>query len=434
MLLEQFRNQRVLILGFGREGQSTYRFLRKKFPDLPLAVADKISSPDAYDDSELTFYFGPDHLKSLVDFQIIIKTPGISPNLPEIRQAKMHGKTIISQTQIFLELCRGKIIGVTGTKGKSTTASLIHHVLQETGVSAILLGNIGIPPLDCLELGDEVSYFVFEMSSHQLVDVIKSPHLAVLQNIVPEHLDYYASFEEYVSAKANIAKFQTSEDCFIFNADFPIPTKIAELTVARKIPFSLRDFDPRIRSRLIGDFNEYNILPATIIGDLLGLPKTQVYEAIESFSPLDHRLQLVGSYRGISFYDAVLSTVPEATISAIEALSDNVCTLICGGHERQQNYQELAQKILRSQIEVVILFPATGQRIWDEIEKANETSKPIKHFFVDNMADAVQLAYQYTNSNTSCLLAPAAPSFTVFKDYIDEAQQYKQWIIELSNL
>lgn len=432
MLLEQIANQPVLILGFGREGRSTYHFLRSRFPDLPLAVADKSRDQTAYDDDRLTFYVGPDYLKSLVDFPIIIKTPGIPPNLPEIRQAKRRGNTITSQTQIFLELCRGKVIGVTGTKGKSTTTSLIQHVLQATGIPAVLLGNIGTPPLDCLELGDEAAYFVFEMSSHQLMDVTRSPHMAVLQNIVPEHLDYYTDFDEYVSAKANIARFQTAEDYFIFNADFPIPTEIAELTTARKLPFSLQDFDPKIKSRLIGDFNKYNILPATIIGDLLALPKDQVYAAIADFSPLEHRLQLVGVYRGISFYDAALSTVPEATISAIEALGDTVCTLICGGYERQQNYRELARKILRSQIEVVILFPTTGQRIWAEIEQANETAKPIRHFFVDNMGDAVKLAGQYTRSNMSCLLAPAAPSFAVFRDYVDEAQQYKQRIVELA--
>lgn len=404
--------KKVLILGYGREGQSTHKFLSSCFPHLEIATADQKD--------------GPDYLAKIANHQIIIKTPGISPHLPEVSQAIKSGKLVTSQTQLFLELCPGKIIGVTGTKGKSTTTSLIYHVLSQNNIPAVLLGNIGNPPLDYLDQGDKNTYFVFEMSSYQLMDVTKSPHIAVLQAIYADHLDYHKDFQEYKNAKLNITKFQTADDYLICQTD-DIPTH------AQKILFSLSDYDPEIKTHLLGNHNKLNILPSIIIGKLLDLTQENIYSAISTFQPLETRLQSCGTFKGITFYADTLATIPEATIAAIDTLSPS--TLIAGGHDRHQNYAQLAQKILSSGISTLILFPVTGNSIKTSLlsaSKGRTLKESPKMFSVNSMQEAVSLAFKHTPSGKICLLSPAAPSFTLFKDYKDEAQQYQQQILEHS--
>jgi UDP-N-acetylmuramoylalanine--D-glutamate ligase len=440
-ILDQItRLDKVLILGLAREGQSTYNFLHSKFPNLQIDTADQKD--------------GPDYLKHLQNYKLIIKTPGINPHKPEILAAFKKGVVFTSHTQIFFELCPGKIIGVTGTKGKSTTSSLINYVLSQNHIKSILVGNIGKPALDYLNEITSETWVVMELSSYQLMDMTVSPHIAVLQNIYPDHLDYHESFGEYVEAKRNIARFQKPDDYFIYNNDFPLPAQTAELTPAHKLPLSLLDYDQKISTRLLGDHNKYNILPSIVIGKLLKIPRENIYSAIASFLPLDTRLQLVGTVRNIRFYEDTLATIPEATIAAIDALHSDVGTLIAGGHERKQDYSNLANKILNSGIKNLIIFPATGPRLAEEINKQVQSARAqpdagnrkvadprpgdSEHvpaapamFYTESMSEAVKFALDHTASGKICLLSPAAPSFTLFKDYRDEGAQYRQAIKNL---
>jgi len=405
MILDQISLlDKILILGFAREGQSTQNFLKKRFPRLQIDTADQKDDPN--------------YLSRLSDYKIIIKSPGISPHKPEIEDASKKGVVCTSQTQLFFDLCPGKIIGVTGTKGKSTTASLIYHVLSQNNIKSVMLGNIGKPALDYLDEINKDTWVVMELSSYQLLDLNKSPHIAVLQHIYPDHLDYHKDFSEYKNAKLNITKFQTSSDYLITAKDFP--------TKAKKIIIKPQPVD----SQLLGTHNLYNIQPSIIIGDILGLPKEKILSAIKSFIPLDTRLTKGATVKDITFYEDTLATIPEATIAAIDALSSGVKTLIAGGYERKQKYSKLANKILNSGVSTLILFPATGERIWEEVKKV-QTSE-IKHFFVNSMSEAVKLAYENTPKGGIVLLSPGAPSFTLFKDYRDESAQYRSAIKNLS--
>jgi len=411
---------KILILGFAREGQSTKNFLHKRFPDLQIDTADQKD--------------GPDYLKHLRDYQIIVKTPGIPPHLPEIISAKKSGVFFTSQTQIFFELCPAKIIGVTGTKGKSTTASLIHHVLSTNGIPCHLVGNIGRPALDYLDDIKKDDWVVMELSSYQLMDLQKSPHIAVLQNIYPDHLDYHTDFTEYQNAKLTITKYQTPADYLITAID--IPTKAKKIIIKPE----------PIESQLLGRHNLYNIQPAIIIGKLLKIPKEEILAAIKTFEPLDTRLTKVGVVNGVIFYEDVLATIPEATIAALDAFPSGVTTLIAGGHERKQNYSELAHKILDTGIKSLVLFPATGVRIEQALKNLSplpagrqdppllnqERGAGVRCYHVTSMNEAVQLAFSHTASGEIVLLSPAAPSFTLFKDYRDESSQYRAAIQKLS--
>ena len=238
MTLEELAKQSILILGFGTEGQATYEFLRRRWPSKPIGIADRRSIAELpadlaeriRNDRAAMLNFGEHYLEALKSspVDVIIKTPGIPATIDAIAAARDSGSKLTSHSQIFLSnYPRERVIGVTGTKGKSTTSSLIHHILECAGIPAELVGNIGLPPLARIDSVSTDTYFVHEFSSHQLAEIETSPHIAVILNIVPEHLDYYASFEEYVAAKENITKFQTPDDFLVFAADYPIPTAIA---------------------------------------------------------------------------------------------------------------------------------------------------------------------------------------------------------------
>jgi UDP-N-acetylmuramoylalanine-D-glutamate ligase len=257
MVLSELESKTVLILGFGTEGQATYQYLRKHFPSKPLSIADQRGITEfpqsvihrIQEDLTLTINFGPRYLDSAdaYNYEIIIKTPGIPASLPAIARARKAGCILTSHSEIFLSnYSRERVIGITGTKGKSTTTALIHHILKSAGIPAELVGNIGQPPLPLIDDLNQDTYFVHEFSSHQLAEIDISPHIAVLLNIVPEHLDYYATFEEYVAAKEKITKFQTASDFLVYAADHPIPSAIAERTKAALRPFHTSDDISRI--------------------------------------------------------------------------------------------------------------------------------------------------------------------------------------------
>ena len=447
MTLDELGSKSILLLGFGTEGQATYGFLREKWPEKLLSIADMRTIDEfpgdvvaqIQSDPALHLNFGPRYLDSADGYNcdVIIKTPGIPASIDAIARARQAGRKLTSHSQIFLDnYPREKVIGITGTKGKSTTASLIHHILKSSGAASVLVGNIGQPPLALIDTVSTNTYFVHEFSSHQLAEVETSPHIAVLLNIVPEHLDYYATFEEYVAAKENIAKFQTADDFLIFAADYPIPNAIAGRSKARLMPFGVNDGIDRIPDisdvPLPGKFNLLNVMAAVTAASLCGVQPSAIRDAVRTFQTLPHRLEPVGTYKGITFYDDSIATVPAATLAALEALGSGVQTLILGGHERNLDFSELGQR-LPSNIKTVILFPPTGLRIWTAIETNSRNAVLPAAFFVRDMEQAVKIAYEKTEQGRICLLSPASPSFGAFKDYRERGDFFKAFVRKSSN-
>ncbi len=361
LLLEKYKDQiSILILGMGREGQATKKLL-KKF-NIKFSTADTTKKD----------YLG--------NYDVIIKSPGI-PYLPEIEKAKGQGKIITSATQIFFDLYKGKIIGVTGTKGKSTTASLIYAVLKAGGLDVQIVGNIGKPALQLL---NENSIVVYELSSFQLADLSSSPHIAVVTNIYQDHLDYHGSFENYKKAKENIFKYQTEKDYLIKKSGVEAAKEVAKI---------------------------------------FKIPQEKINKAISEFKSLPHRLELVGEIKGIKFYNDSLATNPHATIYGLKKLGDDVQTLIAGGFDRGIDYSILGPAIDNSEIKNLILFPTTGEKI------GNAVKKDINKFNVSSMKEAVKLAFEKTSPGKICLLSPASASFNMFTDYEDRGNQFKKEIL-----
>lgn len=417
------KTKEILILGLGKEGSDSFKFLKKVFPNKVLGVGDRLDFENLNakiqkllkSERKNKRHLGKDYLKALKNYDIIIKSPGVPPKI--IKPFLTKKQQVISQTEIFFDNCPGKIVGITATKGKSTTASLIYNVLKQGGVKAHLVGNIGRPVLNLLLSATPKDVYVYELSSHQLFDLKKSPQIAVFLNVFPEHLDYYRSFQEYAKAKANITKYQNKNDFLVYNQEDELVTEIAKKSKAKKIP--IKD-----------QYYQLNRNAARALGKIFKIPKTTIAAAINNFKGLAHRLEPVGTFKGITFYNDSLSTIPETTIAALDFLGDKVQTIFLGGFDRGLDFKNLAKRILKSKIKTVILFPTTGKRIWKEIlqQTQGKSSKLPNHFFADNMPEAVRIAYRETERDKISLLSTASPSFSIFIDYKEKGNLFKRYV------
>lgn len=445
MDLSIYNGKKILILGLGREGVDSLRFFLDNCPKNEIGIADSSNMDNLSEPAknliaknpDIKTFLGENYLLSLESYDVVVKTPGIPIHLPEIEQAYARGK-ITSQTEIFFNLCPGIIVGITGTKGKSTTSSITCAILKRGGAKVQLLGNIGTPMLSYLDGADKESIFVCELSAHQLYNLKKSPHIAVILNIYQEHLDYYNNFREYIRSKANIAIHQSKEDCLIYDSGNLEVKSIASESLARKIAFNEYSWNYAGKTKLIGKFNLENAKVGAIIGRIIGVGDNDINAAIAEFEPLDNRLEFIGNFFGIDCYNDSLSTIQESAVAAIQGLGDRVETLIAGGFDRGQPFEKLAEAVLKGKINTLILFPVTGQRIWREIEKKalvlgeNERLAQIGHYFTDNMDKAVDLAIARTGPGRICLLSAASASFNGFKDYADRGDKFKQSLAKIN--
>lgn len=438
--IERLQDKSILILGFGREGQDNYLFLRKVFPEKFLAIADKKEIKE-FDkktqtalkkDKKLKLYFGKDYLSEIGDYEIILKTPGISQK--ELGSLKPK---IISQTQIFFDNFNGKIIGITGTKGKGTTSSLIYNTLKKAGLNVAIGGNIGHPVLQTLLQKNQPDFFVYELSSHQLQGLKKSPPIAIFLNFFPDHLDYYKTIGEYQRAKKAIYQFQNKNDFFIFNQDDPIAKIFAKKTKAKKISFSLKQkkeiikIIPEKEIPLKGKFNFYNLLASIRVGECLGLKKGAIREGVKTFQPLPHRLEFIGKFQGIDFYNDSMATIPESAVAALEGLGRKVKTLIAGGSDKGSNYQKMGKTIAQNQIKnLILLGQGTGEKIAKESINFSQRlrQKPPQIFPVNSMPEAVKIAFEKTPAHGICLLSPGSASFNLFQSYKERGELFKKSI------
>jgi len=452
--MKEIQGSSILILGYGHEGRSTHRYIATKYPDIKVGIADQKEEIVPVAGSSVSLHLGANYLDSISNYETIIRSPGISIQALQLQKALEAGKHITSETNLFLAEVPGMVIGITGTKGKSTTASLIAHILRTSYQDVRLIGNIGEPALDHLADATYNTVFVAELSSHQLEDVRYSPHIAVVLNIVPEHLDYYGDFERYMQAKSNIVKFQKNEDVVIFNPSHEIVSNICENALSEKVKFSAKEGDeftcfvkngqifireddsiyPLIfinELPIKGPGNLENALAAATTTSLFKISIDKIQNALRDFAPLNHRLESAGEYKGVKFYNDSLATIPEAVINALEALGKDVETLIAGGFDRGLDFTILGRYLSKKQIKTLILFPETGQKLWSALcQFIKEGERPQK-YEVKTMEDAVQIAFEVTKPGKICLLSPGASSFGIFKDYVDRGNTFKKLIKEI---
>ena len=401
------RNKSILILGFGQEGKSTYNFIKKYVNYKSLAVSDK-SKPNV----DETVYFGDDYVNSVTGYDIVIKSPGIPFfDIPK-------GVFVTSQTELMLMANKKNMIGVTGTKGKSTTSSLIYCMLKDFGKDVRLVGNIGIPIFDCLEEITDETLLVCEMSSHQLENVRYSPHVAVILNIFEEHLDHYKSYEDYQLAKVNIFRYQKEEDVVIYSNDNSLVCKyISKYANAKKFSFP---YDYDVKTNLVGEHNKKNIMAARLTAHSYGVSEESILKTLKDFNGLPHRLEFVGEFDEIKYYNDSISTIPEATIMALESLND-VDTVLIGGMDRGIHYENLIKYLESSRVKNIILMYDTGFRIYNLLKRDGVR-------YVEDLESAVELAKEVTNKGKICLLSPAAASYGFFKNFEERGETFSKLV------
>ncbi|HVZ58534.1 MAG TPA: UDP-N-acetylmuramoyl-L-alanine--D-glutamate ligase, partial [Patescibacteria group bacterium] len=451
---EIFQGKKIAIVGLGVEGLASAEFLKQFQPTLAFFDQKEASELDAENVNKAQslgkVVTGQDAFAHVLGFDLILRSPGIKKEEEFLVKAQEKGAVVTSQTKLFFDFCPCYIIGVTGTKGKGTTATLIHKMLQESGRDTYLGGNIGVPPFSFLDKLTESSIVVLELSSFQLADVTKSPHIAVMLMVVPEHLDYHGHEAAYVDAKRNILRFQTQDDIAILNRDYiasnesDIYTQGQIFWVTRErasidqgcyikdgaIWMSMRGSEWKIidtdKIALPGKHNWENASSAALAATLSGADKEAVVKVLQSFTGLPHRIELVREVKGVRYYDDSIATNPESAIAAIESF-ESPKILILGGVTEGSSFEQLGEIIAKeSTIKAII---GIGKE-WPTIKAAIEKNKPFEHLlFIEGattMQQVVQAASKVAESGDVVLLSPACKSFDMFKNYKERGDKFKK--------
>jgi UDP-N-acetylmuramoylalanine--D-glutamate ligase len=433
-ITDKFKGKRLAILGYGVEGRATHQFLEKHG-----LTADVLDEKNA-----------ADYLQKIAGYDVVFRTPGISPLRPELVAAKRAGTLFTSQIEEFLEWCPAKTIGVTGTKGKGTTSTLIYEILKASGEDVYLGGNIGLPAISFLDKLTPDSWVVLELSSFQLQTMQKSPNIAVVLNITSEHLDYHNDTEEYRLAKTNIVRYQNQDDYAVINDDYDVPRDFAKLTSANKYFFSrehkvegcfvdekdnivlnvegeksiLANFaDLQLRGR----HNLENVTAASLAAYLAGARPETISTVLKSFVGLEHRLELVREVNGVRYYNDSFSTVPETAIAALDSFTEPI-VLIAGGSDKKSNYIELGQKIAHANVKAVILIGEMAEQIRNAIPESFSGEYVLG---LSKMAEIVIKASSIATNGDVVLLSPACASFGLFENYKDRGDQFKEAVKNL---
>lgn len=467
-----FQNKKVAVLGLGIEGFSSSQFLVQKGAKVTVLdqKTEKELNPEILKKAQklnVKFVLGKNYLDNLDGFDIIVRSPAFKLNAKELKEAEKNGAVITSQIKLFFDLCPCIIIGVTGTKGKGTTASLIYEMLKKQGLDAYLGGNIGRPPFEFLNKLNPQSIAVLELSSFQLQDLTKSPHIAVILMTTSEHLDYHKDVAEYISAKRNILRFQKSSDFAILNKDYSasresdIETEAKIFQVSRdqeveegcfvkkekivlRVSAEVGDSSRSSKSPpcsmeiiktkdilLPGKHNLENVCAAVMVAILTGVSKENIVKVLKTFKGLVHRLELVREVNGVKYYDDSFSTTPETAIAAIKAFKSPEI-LVLGGSSKGSDFSELGKVISEARnIKAIIGIGVEWPRIKSKIKSQNSKIKIIEG--CKNMEEIAQAAFDAAEPEDIVLLTPACASFDMFKNYKDRGEQFKKYVFELNS-
>lgn len=432
-LCDLVKGKKVLILGFGREGKSTLRMLKQISGYSFISIADRNELPDVSNEAD-KILSGENYLECIDDYDVVFKSPGVV--LP--RHRSEYKAYITSQIEQFLKCFCRRTIGITGTKGKSTTTSLLYHVLSSSGMKCTLAGNIGIPVFDIDEEAenDGDTKIVLELSCHQLEYCDYSPSTALFLNVYEDHLDHYGSVELYRKAKTNIYTHQSENDILYCLPEF-VPEEGTfksrlRLVDVKELPF--KNFEELKGAKLRGEHNLTDCAFVYAVASSLGIGDDEFADAVVTFSPLPHRLEMIGKKNGAEYYDDSISTTAESTMNAIKSIK-NAKTIILGGMDRGIHYKELIDFLLDCGIKNIAFMYESGKRMYDLLLKENSISNHhlkagVNVRLFDNLKDAVSWAVANTFDGEACILSPASASYGDFKNFEERGDMYRRMIFE----
>ncbi len=431
--IAELQGQKIALLGFGLDNQAFLAWLEKHRIKAHVTICDQRPitklPPVKAAYSKISFQLGTSFNKNLGQFDQLFRAPGWPIACPGVRAALKNKRTkLINPLDLFLELCPSKnIIGVTGTKGKGTTASLIYQILKDAKKTVWLGGNIGIPPLSFLDKIKPSDYVVLELSSFQLEDLKHSPRYAVITNLFKEHLapadpnnpNYHRSFNAYWQAKLQIAKHADNK-YLVINQNLVQKMKGAKIE-SQLLPF----LTSSLPTRLVGEFNGQNIAAAVDIADLLKIKPASYKKTIAGFTNLEHRLEFVTEIKGVKYFDNSFSTTPESTALDLQSFAQPII-LIAGGADKGADFRPLAKKIKQYVKYLVLLDGQATPRLQKNIIAAGFS--PAKFQIVTSMAAAVKLANRNSAPGDVILLSTACASFGLFKNYKERGDLFKKYV------
>lgn len=460
--MQKYKGKNVAVLGLSTEGRDSAQYLISK--GAFVTCCDRRTKEELGEvfhelhSQGVMFALGPEYLSHLELFDAVVRTPGMSPRLPELVAYRKSGGEITSLTKLFFEECRAPIIGVTGTKGKGTTSTLIAKMLEASGKTVHLGGNVGTPLLSRVDSIHVDDWVILELSSFQLEDLTQSPHIAVVLRTTQEHLanfdrlatNFHPTKEAYIEAKKSIVRYQTNMDIAIINKDDPTARSFAGETKARKYFFSMSDIaadtyvaDHTVHLRtggdtwklcdaktvkLRGDHNLENIAAASLAARAAGASMEAIIKAATTFPGLEHRLELVRVVDGVTYINDTFSTVPETAIAAIRSF-DEPLILILGGSEKGSDFTKMGEEIARSNIKTIVVIGDMTRRILAAMDSAGDKGKRIVG--LTTMKDVVNAAAKEAVSGDIVLLSPACASFDMFPNYKVRGKQFKEEVNKL---
>lgn len=419
---------KVAIVGYGVEGKSAYRYFQTQGADI--TVFHKIHPDDLPADAKVVLTEGATDLHG---YDVVVRSPAVRPDY-----LQTDGR-VTSVTREFMDqFGPERVIGVTGSKGKGTTASLVYEMLKAAGLRVHLAGNIGVPALDLLPEIHDGDYVVLELSSFQLWDLGISPHIAVMLMMEPEHLDVHDSADEYISAKANIASHQKPDDLLVYLPTNALTARAAEQATGRKIPYTREpgahvqgDFividDQQIIKTdelgLVGQHNIENACAAVTAAWQITQDVEAMRKALMSFKGLPHRLQFVREIGGVRYYDDSIATTPGSAIAALRAF-DAPKVIVLGGSDKGADFTELAQEIARQDVRGVVLIGAMQGRILDALNAAGVDEQKVYTLGMTTMQIIVQQVADIAQTGDVVIMSPACASFDMFQNYKDRGEQF----------
>lgn len=411
---------KVAIIGFGREGRALYTYMTcyQNINAQDIAILDKRDDIDLPEG--VRGVLGNSYLDTLDQFDIIYRSPGV----PYTHiTSRLHSTTkLSSSTKLFFELCPCTIIGVTGTKGKGTTCTLLYTILKETGKDVYLVGNIGHPALNMLPQLTPQSIVIYELSSFQLQDLDRSPQRAVVLDIFPDHQDAHQNYEEYVEAKLNIFKHQKNGDrVFYFNDNHEINRIQLSTPHERRNDIDIKTFNEFTQGdlKIPGEHNLRNAIMAYVVAQSLDINIDLIKKVIFSFTGNEHRLELVGEINDIRYYNDSASTNPQTTLAAARAFREPKI-LIVGGSDKGLDYSCWTRELPTLNVKMLILMGENKEKI----QKTIKSTLPTYH--AANLNEAVFQARALSHSGDIVILSPGSASFDMFTGYDDRGRQFKE--------
>jgi len=414
--LQKLNNKKIALLGLGLDNQALLTLLKSQKIKAEITIKDFRQDPKNFN-------------KNLDKFDILFRSPGWPILCPGIQDALKTGKTeLASPLNLFFTLCPSKnIIGVTGTKGKGTTASLIYQILKAADKKVWLGGNIGIAPLGFLNKIKASDYVILELSSFQLEDLKFSPMISVITNLYKEHLapadpnnpNFHTSYSKYWQAKLNISKNKQNKYLVINSS---LKAKIKNI----KLPGKLIYFSAsNIKSKLVGTYNQENIGAALKVAEILKIPFKKAEKTVANFKNLEHRLEFVAEIKGVSYFDNSFSTTPESTALDLKSFTTPLIQ-IAGGADKGASFKNLA-KIIKQKVKFLILLPGAGtEKIKKELKLINFPINKVQA--VNDMAEALKYAKREAVSGDTVLLSTGCASFGIFKNYKERGDLFKKYI------